>query len=124
MPNYLYICQDCRKRFGLFLSYAEYGKAKVKCPECGSGRVERCIGRVRFARSEESRLDSFTDPAAFDGMEEDPRALGKMMRRMSKEMGEDLGGEFNEVVGRLESGQSPEEIEKELPDLGGTDSNL
>jgi hypothetical protein len=41
------------------------------------------------------------------------------MRKMSKEAGEDLGPEFNEVIDRLESGQSPEEIEKSLPDLGG-----
>jgi hypothetical protein len=34
-------------------------------------------------------------------------------------MGEDLPPEFDEVVDRLESGQSPEEIEKSIPDLGG-----
>jgi hypothetical protein len=67
-------------------------------------------------------MDSLADPAALAGMEDDPQALGRMMRRMSKEMGENMGGEFDEVVGRLESGQSPEEIEKELPDLGSGDS--
>jgi hypothetical protein len=41
------------------------------------------------------------------------------MRKMSSEMGEDLGPEFTEVVERLEKGQSPEDIEQELPDLGG-----
>jgi hypothetical protein len=51
-------------------------------------------------------------------LEEDPKALGKMMRKMSNEMGEDLGPEFGEVIGRLEAGQSPEEIEKSMPDLG------
>jgi hypothetical protein len=30
-----------------------------------------------------------------------------------------MGPEFNEVIGRLESGQSPEQIEQDLPDLGG-----
>jgi hypothetical protein len=33
-------------------------------------------------------------------------------------MGEDLGPEFSEVVNRLEAGQSPEDIEKAIPDLG------
>jgi len=33
-------------------------------------------------------------------------------------MGEALGPEFDEVVGRLEAGQSPEDIEKTMPDLG------
>jgi hypothetical protein len=42
-----------------------------------------------------------------------------MMRRMGKEMGEDVPPEFDEVVDRLESGQNPEEIESALPDLGG-----
>jgi hypothetical protein len=37
---------------------------------------------------------------------------------MSQEMGEDLGDEFDEVISRLESGQSPEEIEESMPDLG------
>ncbi len=32
-------------------------------------------------------------------------------------MGEDMGSEFDEVVERLEKGQSPEDIERELPDL-------
>jgi hypothetical protein len=53
-----------------------------------------------------------------EGLEEDPRALGKMMRKMSQQVGEDLPPEFDEVVGRLEKGQSPEEIERDLPDLG------
>jgi len=47
-----------------------------------------------------------------------PRRCGRMMRKMGKEMGEEMPPEFGEVVDRLEKGQSPEDIEKELPDLG------
>ncbi len=48
-----------------------------------------------------------------------------MMRKMGNEMGEDVGPEFDEVVDRLEAGQSPEDIEKAIPDLegGGGGSN-
>ena len=46
------------------------------------------------------------------------------MRKMSQEMGEEMPGEFNEVVGRLEHGESPEQIEQSMPDLGeGMDSS-
>jgi len=76
------------------------------------------IGRIRIAKSEENRLDSLTDPTGLEGIENDPRALGKMMRKMSNEMGEDVGPEFDEVVDRLEAGQSPEDIEKAIPNLG------
>lgn len=118
MPNYLYICQDCGKRFAKFLTYAEYGQVEVKCAHCQSANVRRRIGRVRFARSEDSRLDSLDDMGDLAGLEDDPKTMAKMFRQMSGELGEDMGPEFNEVVDRLERGQSPEEIEKELPDLG------
>ncbi|MBI3159796.1 MAG: zinc ribbon domain-containing protein [Chloroflexi bacterium] len=119
MPTYPYICRTCRKRFSRFLTYADYEKAKVTCAHCGSPDVQRRIGRVRFARSEDSRLDSLGDLGDLEGLEDDPRAMAKAFRRMSSELGEDAGPEFNEVINRLESGQSPEEIEQELPDLGG-----
>ena len=124
MPIYQYRCLNCNRRFEVYLSYAEYGTHPVPCAHCGSENVLRRIGRVRIAKSEESRLDDLTDPGAFEGLEDDPREMGRMMRKMSREMGEDLGPEFDEVVGRLESGQNPEDIENELPDLGGPEGGL
>jgi putative FmdB family regulatory protein len=122
MPFYDYVCLECKTRFDVFMSYADYGKCPVKCSVCGSGKVHRRIPRVRVAKSEESRMESlagdFSDPSALAGLENDPRAMGSMMRKMGKEMGEQLPPEFDDVVDRLEKGQSPEEIEKELPDLG------
>jgi hypothetical protein len=41
-----------------------------------------------------------------------------MMRKMGSELGEETPPEFDEVVGRLESGESPDEIEESMPDLG------
>ena len=118
MPSYPYRCLDCKRRFEVFMTFAEYGQKAVNCPHCASPHIQRRITRVRVARSEDSRLDNFSDMAELEGLEDDPRALGRVMRKMSSEMGEDLGPEFGEVVNRLESGQSPEDIEKALPDLG------
>ena len=118
MPTYEYRCLDCRKRFEVFMTYAEYGTRPVACPHCGSSQVQRRIGRIRVARSEESRLEDLADPDKLAGLEDDPKALGRMMRQMSKEVGEDLGDVFDEVVSRLEAGQSPEDIEREIPELG------
>jgi putative FmdB family regulatory protein len=118
MPYYTYRCLDCRKRFDVFMTYNEYGTQPVICTKCGSTNVQRRINRVRIARSEESRLEDFSDMDDIDGLEEDPRSLGKMMRKMGNEMGEEMGPEFSEVIDRLESGQSPEDIEASMPDLG------
>ena len=123
MPSYDFICNNCNQRFDVFLTYSEYGKKAVTCAHCGSKDVRRRMTKVRVAKSEESRMDSMADDfSGFEGLEDDPRAMGQMMRKMGKEMGEEMPPEFDEVVDRLESGQSPEDIEKSIPDLGGTDS--
>ncbi len=117
MPTYDYRCQDCSKRFSLFLSYQEYDQVVISCPHCGGKNVSRKIGRIRVARSDESRLESFPD-TEIPAMGDDPQNLGRMMRKMSQEVGEAMPAEFNEVVGRLERGESPDAIEKAMPDLG------
>lgn len=124
MPNYDYSCKNCGRKIRLFFAYADYDSAKPKCTNCGSLELRRVISRVALAKSEESRLDSLDPDSMLSGVDEDdPRSLGRFMKKMSQEMGEDLGDEFNEVVDRLESGESPEEIEKSLPeDTGAGDS--
>jgi putative FmdB family regulatory protein len=121
VPIYEYRCQNCKRRVSIFwrtFSDAESGAAV--CPRCGGTDLTRLVSRVRVLRSEESRIDDvsdFGDLPDFD--ESDPKSMGRWMRKMSAETGEDLGPEFDEVVGRLESGESPENIEKSMPDLGG-----
>lgn len=121
MPTYQYRCLNCKRRFDVFMRYDEYGTKIVLCTHCGSEKVQRRIGRIRFARSEDSRMENLADPSSMEGLEDDPKALGQLMRKMKNEMGsemdEDVGPEFDEVVDRLEKGQSPEEIEQALPDL-------
>ena len=123
MPTYDFICNNCNQRFEIFLSYSEYGKKVVTCTHCGSKDVRRRMTKVRVAKSDDSRIESMAgDFSGFEGLENDPRAMGQMMRKMGKEMGEEMPPEFDEVVDRLEAGQSPDDIEKAIPDLGGTDS--
>ena len=118
MPNYEYRCLDCHRRFDIFMSYSEYGSQEILCTHCQSANIQRRIGRVRVARSTESRIENMADPSSLEDMERDPRALGRMMRQLSSETGEDMGDTFNEVVNRLESGQDPEAIERDIPNLG------
>ena len=125
MPVYEFRCQDCRRLVRLTYSFDEYEQATPDCPHCGSTALKRRIGRVALARGEEARMDSLLDDSALDNLsEDDPRALGRLMRQMSQEMGEDLREEFGEVVDRLERGQSPEEIEKAMPELAEGDGGL
>ena len=127
MQTYDFICLNCQQRFDVFMSYNEYGSKIVTCAHCGSENVRRRMTKVRIAKSEESHIENMMDPSALEGMQDDPKAMGQMMRKMGNEMGEALPPEFGDVVDRLEAGQSPEEIESALPDLGadaGGDDDL
>ena len=119
MPTYDFVCNSCNQRFDVFMTFSEYGKKAVQCTHCDSENVRRRMTKVRIAKSEESRMERMAENfSGFESLEENPKALGEMMRKMGTEMGEELPPEFDEVVDRLESGQSADEIESALPDLG------
>jgi len=120
MPVYEYRCNGCGRRVTLFLrSFSEVEAMSPRCSFCGGEDLTRLISRVAVARSEESRLEELASPSSLAGLDEnDPKSIARWMKRMSGEMGEDLGDEFHEMVDRLEAGESPEEIEKSMPGLG------
>ncbi len=118
MPYYDFRCSDCQEKSRQFFSFEAYDTAEPVCPACQSSNLQRIIGRVAVAQSEASHSDNMLDDSMMSALEnDDPRALGRMMRKMSAESGEPLDDEFGEVVDRLEKGQSPEAIEKAMPDL-------
>ena len=125
MPIYEYRCHDCRRRVSIWWrTFSEADTGTARCPRCGGENLTRLVSRVRVLRSEESRLEELADPANLGDLDEnDPRSIARWMRKMSDEVGEDLGPEFEEVVGRLEAGESPEEIEKAMPDLGADEGD-
>jgi len=118
MPTYDFRCNQCNKRFDIFLSYADYENAEINCTHCGSSDIRRKIGRIRVAKSDDSRAEQFADPSMLGNMGQDPETMGRMMRKMSSETGNPMPPEFDEVVSRLEKGESPDQIEKQMPDLG------
>ncbi len=121
MPIYEYRCLHCGKRVSLwFRTFAAAGESTPRCPHCQSEKLRRLVSRVRVLASEESRLEKLADPDSLGDVDEnDPKSVARWMRRMGQEAGEDLGPEFGEVVDRLEAGESPEDIERDMPDLGG-----
>ncbi|MDI7275720.1 MAG: zinc ribbon domain-containing protein [Anaerolineae bacterium] len=125
MPIYEYRCQSCGRRVSHFVRSYEAGDAPPRCPHCHGVELRRLVSRVAVLTSEESRLESLADPGSLGDVDEnDPRSVARWMRRMGQETGEDLGPEFDEVVDRLEAGESPEEIESAVPGLGDDADDL
>ena len=105
VPLYEYHCTACRKRVTV-LTLRVGEEVHPTCDRCGSTALERLMSRFAMPRSEEARLDALSDPSALGGLDEnDPKSVGRWMRRMGGELGDELGGEeLDQMVDGIESG--------------------
>ncbi|MCX8159339.1 MAG: zinc ribbon domain-containing protein [Candidatus Saccharicenans sp.] len=123
MPIYEFRCQDCRRKSS-FLILSVHSQFEPRCQHCGSLKLTRLISRVGVLKSEESRLESLADPSKLGGLDEkDPKSLARWMKKLGREMGEEVGPDFEDEVDRAveeaEKGKAGEEGE-----LGLDDSDL
>jgi putative FmdB family regulatory protein len=141
MPIYEYMCPSCNRIYNFFAQSVNVERTPT-CPKCGADDLVKQVSRFSFVRSKGSAGpkpegggegdDPLDDPrieremmkllSDVEGMDEnDPRQLGRLMRRMSEITGEAMDEEMEEAVRRLESGEDPEKIEEEMGDLLGGD---
>jgi hypothetical protein len=81
-------------------------KVEAVCKHCGSDKLARLMSRFAMPRSEEARLEALSDPSTFGGLDEnDPKSVAKVMRKLGKEMGDDMGGpEMDQAIEEIERG--------------------
>jgi putative FmdB family regulatory protein len=122
MPIYDYRCAACHKRFAVFFrSFSEVGAA-VTCQHCGSSEVARLAPRVALMTSEDARLDKLSDPSSVGDVDEnDPASVARWAKKLARNMGEDLGDEFDDAMDELAAGGMPGEGEPDpVPYDGGS----
>ncbi|MFI5364307.1 MAG: zinc ribbon domain-containing protein [Candidatus Binatia bacterium] len=109
MPIYEYRCRKCGKRFSV-LTLRVSEKPSPQCDKCGSRAADRLMSRFAMPKSEEARMESMADPSNLGGLDEnDPKSVARWMRKMGKEMGEDVAGEdFDQMMDEVESGEGDE----------------
>lgn len=131
MPVYEFYCADCHAIF-MFLSKRVNTETRPACPRCGRLQLERQVstfavssGRTDEPAGELADLDAERMEKAMellagemDGVDEnDPRQMARFLRRFTEVSGMDLGSAAEEAIRRLESGDSPEQIEQEMGDF-------
>ncbi|MCC6766015.1 MAG: zinc ribbon domain-containing protein [Deltaproteobacteria bacterium] len=117
MPLYEYRCTSCKKRVTILTLRASETVDEV-CDRCGARTLERVMSRFAMGRSEESRLESLTDPSSLSGLDEnDPASVARWMKKMNREMGDEVGGggDVDEMAEEMASGSFDD-------DAGGGDS--
>src|SRR3954469_9039819 len=139
MPIYEYYCPDNHTIYQFFAKTLAQGQTTPKCPDNPKFRLQKMVSNFAVTSggkksddtggdasgADQGSGDSAEDAkmeAAMGAMEKefanvdenDPREMGRMMRRMSELTGEKIDGEMEEVVRKLEEGADPDSLEEQL----------
>jgi putative FmdB family regulatory protein len=98
MPIYEYLCRSCKKRSSI-LVLSISNPAPASCHHCGGTEMERLLSRFASPKSEEARLESMTDLDSLGDLDDqDPASAARMIKKMSAEMGEEVGDEMEAMM--------------------------
>jgi hypothetical protein len=144
MPIYEYYCPDNNRIYQFFAKTLAQAESTPKCPDNPAFRMVKMVSGFAIGGGAKKSKDAGAgESAPADGPnaagpagepddprmeaalsqlesemgsvdENDPRAMGRMMRRMSELTGEKLDGEMEEMVRKLEEGADPEKLEEQL----------
>jgi hypothetical protein len=101
------------------------GRKREDAAPSGAGPAEDGAGLPPMAGGPGGGMgdEAMPDLSALDGLDEnDPRSMGRVMRRLAEQTGEKLEPEMEEVCRRLESGEDPEAIEEKMGDVLGDEA--
>lgn len=131
MPIYEFYCDHCNVVFNFYSSRVQTKKIP-SCPRCDKKELTKqistfaTIGKAQeqsddpFAGLDESKMER-----AFQSLmgeaehmnEDDPRQMASLMRKFTSQTGVHLGDSMEEAISRMEAGEDPEQVEKEMGDL-------
>jgi putative FmdB family regulatory protein len=131
MPIYEFYCADCHTIFNFFSYRIDIDKRPL-CPKCERGPLDKVISSfavLRGAKEEddmglpdldEAKMEkamSMMEQEAQGMNEEDPRQAAQLMRKICNTAGMELGSGMEEALRRMEAGEDPDTIEKEMGEL-------
>lgn len=131
MPIYEMYCPECNTIFS-FLSRAINTTKRPGCPRCKKRQLERQVSLFAMTGKagdksmeddlpvDESKMEqammSLADEA--EGInEDDPKQAAQLMRKFSQMTGIQFGEGMETAIDRMEAGEDPDKIEKEMGDL-------
>ena len=124
MPIYEYLCPACNTIFQFLIrSSSGMDDPPPSCPSCKGNQMKRVMSSFSVTGTGPSAAGTADDGMLAGLDSEDPRAMARAIRHLADDMGEELEPEVMQALGRLEAGEDPESIERELEDAGYGESS-
>lgn len=133
MPIYEYFSPDTNRIYSFYAKTRAQGQLVPRCPDNPKARMKKIVSTfaVTGRNKEEPKAapstgaDGLDDAkmesamaameSEFSGLDEnDPKAMARMMRRMSELTGEKLDEPMEEAMRKLEEGADPDSLEESL----------
>jgi putative FmdB family regulatory protein len=112
VPIYEYLCEQCGKVSSAIVLRPEDEK-ETRCAGCGARELTRIPSRFAVHKTEEQRIREFdTGSPRGEAFYRDSRNVGLWAKKRAREVGADLGSQFDEVVERARSGKILEDYDK------------
>ena len=105
MPIFEYTCDGCGKRFSALVGVLASSRQPA-CPRCSGTKLTKLVSRFARVRSEDETIESLTDESKYGDIDNDPQAMRRWVRDMSKAMDEDMEGDLEEALDEELSGGS------------------
>jgi putative FmdB family regulatory protein len=135
MPIYEFYCPKCDTIFS-FLSRSSANNSRIpSCPSCHTDSLEKLVSlfstvtgksgtdenssaNADFPIDEGKMMSAMESLASEAGKinEDDPRDAARLMRKLSNMTGLRYQDKIEDAISRMESGEDPEAIEKEMGD--------
>ncbi|MBN1309714.1 MAG: zinc ribbon domain-containing protein [Chitinispirillaceae bacterium] len=141
MPMYEFYCSSCNTIF-TFFSRAINTEKIPPCPKNDSHALKRMVSRFAVTGTskakregdgddtmpdlpiDESRLEKAMESLSAEAEninEDDPRQAANLMRKLTDMTGLRLGDKMEDALSRMEAGEDPDAIERELGDIDESD---
>ncbi|MFA7345550.1 MAG: hypothetical protein WC003_14715 [Terrimicrobiaceae bacterium] len=130
MPIYEFFSPDTNKVYSFFARSFAHRDKIPRCPDKPGARMERVVSRFAVTgraaekkgppvgaedpRMERVMAEMQGEMAGIDENNPDPKALGRMMRKMTEATGQPMPKEMEQMIRRMEAGEDPEKLEEEF----------
>jgi hypothetical protein len=143
MPIYEFFSPETNKVYSFFARSSAHADRVPRCPDGDENSMRKMVSAFAITGRAKEKTDDLGgmgddltpqqeaemmklagEMGSLDEENPDPRALGRLMRKMTEIAGEKVPEDMSEMLQRLEAGENLEKLEEQFGDALGEDGGM